>query len=130
MPFDVASEEVFRKLRITGDGPEHILQIVNRVRRLDVTGHVDAGTAEATPERAHEIVQRHLSVRAIAQREIEADTERRAPRVIGDVGIREVRLVDRRRGIHERRQTAHLDRRSDLAGRARRDLLDRLVHRL
>ena len=48
-------------------------------------------------------------------------TERRAPGVIGDVGVREVGLVDGCEGVDEWRQAAHLDRGAKLAGRARGD---------
>ena len=49
VPLDVAREEVVGERRVAGDRAEHGLQIVDRVRRLDVAGHVDAGLAEASP---------------------------------------------------------------------------------
>ena len=121
---DVAREELVGKRAVAGNLGERGFQAVRRVRRRDQARLLLPGPPELHPQRAHEIVERRRAVGAIAQREVEAQPDRRAPGVIGDEGIRPVRPIDRHRRVHERREPAHLLRGSDLPAGAERHGVD------
>ena len=62
------------------------------------------------PELPHEVVERHGAIAPGAQRQVETEPDRGAPRVIRRVRVLEVRAIEWCRAIDERGELAHLAR--------------------
>ena len=117
--FDELGEEIVGEPAIAGDLGQRLLQSVDGVGRAHLAGRLLTGPAELRPQRLHELVAGHLRVGPIAQRQVETQADHRAIGVVRDEQVGKGRAIDRRRGIHERRQPAHVDRAAELAARAR-----------
>src|SRR5207253_313266 len=108
MAFDVSREEVLRESAVAAHVGERRFSIAYRVRTIDVPLARAAWLSEASPHRAHVVVERNPPVRAIAKREVERQRDSTTEWVIGDHSVCPVRAIDGPAAIDERRHAAHL----------------------
>ncbi len=116
---DVLREERVGECTIAGHGGQRVTQIGHRVGASHESRGLALRLAEPLPQGTHVVVQRHASVGALPKRQVEADADRRAVRVVRHVRVLPVRAVDVRGGIDQRREPTHLDSRPQPDARAR-----------
>ena len=101
-------EELIGERAIAGHVGKHSPEIGQGVAAGNGPFDRRCGASEFLPQPPHVIVQRHLVVRARAQRQVEAQTDDAAPVVVGDEVVVDIGRVDPHGRVHELGEPAYL----------------------